>query len=105
MNDEKLVNMIHLLKTKYTNEEIVELITYLILEGSKIPMTEIVNRSKEFNKNVFEILKIAPTSYMVEKAESEILGYSDDLLNLIKNLKVDKTTDEYKNYLKLIESI
>ena len=105
MNDEKLVNMIHLLKTKYTNEEIVELITYLILEGSKIPMTEIVNRSKEFNKNVFEILKIAPTSYMVEKAESGILGYSDDLLNLIKNLKVDKTTDEYKNYLKLIESI
>lgn len=105
MNDEKLVNMIHLLKTKYTNEEIVELITYLILEGSKIPMTEIVNRSKELNKNVFEILKIAPTSYMVEKVESEILGYSDDLLNLIKNLKVDKTTDEYKNYLKLIESI
>ena len=96
---------IHLLKTKYTNEEIVELITYLILEGSKIPMTEIVNRSKEFNKNVFEILKIAPTSYMVEKAESEILGYSDDLLNLIKKLKVDKTTDGYKNYLKLIESI
>lgn len=90
MNDEKLVNMIHLLKTKYTNEEIVELITYLILEGSKIPMTEIVNRSKELNKNVFEILKIAPTSYMVEKVESEILGYSDDLLNLIKNLKVDK---------------
>ena len=31
--------MIHLLK-KYTNEEIAELITYLILEGSKTPMTE-----------------------------------------------------------------
>ena len=105
MNEEKFVNMIHLLKTKYTNEEIAELITYLILEGSKIPMTEIVNKSKKFNKNVFEILKISPTSYMVERVESEILGHSDDLLNLINNLKIDSATDEYKNYLKLIESI
>ena len=42
---------------------------------------------------------------MVEKAESEILGYNDDLFNLIKDIKVDKTTEEYKKCLELIESI
>lgn len=105
MNDEKFINMIHLLKTKYTNDDIAELITLLITEGSKPLIKEVIEGIKEFDKKVFKILKISPSTYMVENAESEVLGYNNDLFNLIKDIKVDKTTEEYKKCLELIESI